>query len=164
MVMNATKAVRTVIKSFVKDDGQTSISCPSCGVVRAVSVDKFRHKQHLLNVRCKCLENFNVQLEFRKHFRKPTDLTGLYSILPPDAGGGRMVVKNISRSGVGFSVSGVHSVEIGQKATLKFTLDNRKQTELFKEVIVKAVNSNYIGCRFVANQAFEKELGFYLRP
>lgn len=162
--MNATRHVKTVVKSFVKDDGYTSIACPSCSTVHTVFVNNFRHKNHVINVRCKCLESFKVQLEFRKHFRKPADLNGVYSILPPEGGGGRMIIKNISRSGVGFAVSGKHSIKQKQTATLTFTLDNRKRTKLVKEVVIRAVNGNFIGCQFVENQAFEKELGFYLRP
>lgn len=152
------------VKAFVNDDGMASISCPSCGIVRPTSVAKFRHRQHILSVKCRCQVQFKVHLEFRKHFRKPTDLDGLYTILPPDAGGGKIKVKNISRSGIGFSVSGVHSIKKGQQAKIKFTLDNRKATELDKHVTIKSIKNNYIGCQFIENQAFEKELGFYLRP
>lgn len=152
------------VKAFVSDSGMTSISCPACGLVRETSVSKFRNQRHVLSVKCKCGITFKVHLEFRKFFRKPTDLEGVYTILPPDAGGGRVKVKNISRSGIGFSVSGRHDIKIGQNAKIKFTLDNRKSTELDKYVIIKSVNQNYIGCAFVENQDFEKELGFYLRP
>lgn len=152
------------VKSFVNDSGMTSISCPACGLVREASVAKFRNQRHVLAVKCKCNTTFKVHLEFRKYFRKSTELEGIYTILPPDAGGGQAKIQNISRTGIGFSVSGRHSIKIGQSAKVKFTLDNRKNTTLDKIVIVKAVRENYIGCAFVADQEFEKELGFYLRP
>lgn len=160
--MNATNMKS--VKAFVNDDGMTALSCPVCGLVRPTSVSKFRNKRHVLTVKCKCKENFKVHLEFRKHFRKSTDLEGLYSLLAPAAGGGRVKIQNISRSGVGFSISGMHSIKVGNLAKLKFTLDNRNATELDKQVTVKSITENYIGCEFIENQAFEKELGFYLRP
>ncbi len=162
--MNTHSKPITAVNAVVKDDGVAAITCPLCGVVRPTSVSKFKNKQHVLGVKCKCNENFKVHLEFRKHFRKNTDLEGIYAILPPDAGGGRIKIQNVSRSGVGFTVSGIHSIKIGQKAKVKFTLDNRKETELDKHVTIRSINKNYIGCEFQENQAFEKELGFYLRP
>ncbi len=152
------------VKAFVNDSGMASISCPACGLVREASVAKFRNQKHVLAVKCKCGVSFKIHLEFRKFFRKNTDLEGVYTILPPDAGGGRVQIKNISRTGIGFSVSGRHTIQIGQNAKLKFTLDNRKNTTLDKFVIIKSVDDNYIGCAFVEDQDFEKELGFYLRP
>lgn len=152
------------VKAFVNDQAMASISCPACGIVRTISVKKFKHKQHVLNVKCKCQLQFKAHLEFRKQFRKVTELDGLYVIQPPDAGGGRIKIKNISRSGIGFAVSGVHPIKLGQEARIKFVLDNRKATELDKYVTIMSIKGNYIGCQFVENQAFEKELGFYLRP
>lgn len=160
--MNATNMKS--VKAFVNDDGVTALACPVCGLVRPTSVSKFRNKRHVLSVKCKCSENFKVHLEFRKHFRKSTDIDGLYSLLAPAAGGGRVKIQNISRSGVGFSISGKHTIQIGNLAKLNFTLDNRNATELDKQVTIKSISENYIGCEFIENQAFEKELGFYLRP
>lgn len=160
--MNATN-IKSV-KAFVNDNGVTALACPVCGLVRPTSVSKFRNKRHVLSVKCKCNESFKVHLEFRKHFRKKTDLVGLYSLLPPAAGGGRVKIQNISRSGIGFSISGRHSIKVGNLAKLIFTLDNRNSTELDKQITIKSISENYIGCEFIENQAFEKELGFYLRP
>ncbi len=152
------------VKAFVNNSGISSISCPACGLVREASVAKFQNQRHVLSVKCKCGTNFKVHLEFRKFFRKNTDLEGVYTILPPDSGGGLAQIKNISRSGIGFCVSGKHTIQTGQNAKVKFTLDNRKSTTLDKFVIIKSVNDNYIGCAFIENQDFEKELGFYLQP
>ena len=55
-------------------------------------------------------------------------------------------------------------MEIGQLGSLVFTLDNRKKSVLFKKVIIKTVNGNQIGCEFLEDRAYEKELGFYLLP
>ncbi len=74
-----------------------------------------------------------------------------------------MQVINISRSGIGFSISGIHAITVGQKALLTFQLDDRKQTELSKQVIVRSVMQNTIGCEFIDHSQFEKDLGFYLQ-
>ena len=58
----------------------------------------------------------------------------------------------------------MHNLKIGQKALIDFVLDNNKSTRLSKEVEIRSVTDNYIGCQFVSHQVFEKDLGFYLQP
>ncbi len=88
----------------------------------------------------------------------------MYRIISEGGGGGSASIHNVSRGGLGFTVSGTHNIQIGQKALIDFVLDNHKSTRLSKEVEIKAVKDNYIGCEFISHQPFEKELGFYLQP
>jgi hypothetical protein len=155
-----------VQKTFVKTNNTASIRCPSCDLVKNIAVGKFRNStRHTLKTRCTCGATFLVALDFRRHYRKITDIFGMYSLLGACMGGsGKMKVTDISRSGVAFSVSGCHNIDVGQQALLNFRLDNKKQTELTKKVIVKNVNNNSIGCEFVNQTQIGKDLGFYLQP
>lgn len=150
-------------KSYVDNEGQAVIICPECFQKRTVPVDKFRGKQSTVKVRCSCSHLFQVNLEFRRHYRKDTTLDSRFQIRPPAKSGGISEITNLSLSGLCFTVRGVHDIQAGQLGTIEFTLDNRKQTELFKHVIVRNVTGNKIGCEFLDQQAFERELGFYLR-
>lgn len=152
-------------KSFVKTNDTASIRCPDCALVKSIAVGKFRNSRHTLKTRCSCGSTFLVALDFRRHYRKPTKIIGLYSLIaPPSNGGGQMQVNNISRSGVAFSVSGQHTIQVGQKVLLNFRLDDRKQTELTKKVLVKNIRDNSIGCEFINPNQIGKDLGFYLQP
>jgi len=151
-------------KSFVKSDDKAIIVCPECDTAKAISVAQFRHRLHVVKVKCNCGHVFEVHLEFRRHFRKPTELEGTYDLKPPATGGGIIKIINLSLSGACFEVRGTHGMEVGQLGSLVFTLDNRKKSVLFKKVIIKTVNGNQIGCEFLADRAYEKELGFYLLP
>jgi hypothetical protein len=153
-----------VQKSFVNSEGIATIKCPKCGVIKNLPAAEFRGRQHTLKVRCKCDYAWSILLDFRRHYRKKAELAGTYTLIPPASGSGGVTVLNISRSGVGFRVKGMHSIMIGQKARLRFTLDNKKQTPIDKNVIIKAVNAGYIGCEFIEDRAFDKDLGFYLQP
>lgn len=150
-------------KAFVKE-GIATICCPECGLVKNVSVAKFRQVQHTLKIKCSCNHSFKVMLDFRSHYRKQAELIGTYALMPPASGGGLMNITNISRSGMGFTVSGIHTIKIGDNARVAFTLDNRKKTKLNKQVTIRSIDKDYIGCEFVDQQAFEKDLGFYLQP
>lgn len=160
--MGSTRPVKE--KIFVSDDGLVTITCPECGLTRQARVDQYRGSKHTIKVNCSCGESFAIHLEFRRTYRKKTELRGTYRILSNNGGGGQATIQDISRTGIGFTVSGHHSLKPGQHALIDFTLDNRKQSRLQKEVIVRTVVANRIGCEFANQQAFEKDLGFYLQP
>jgi hypothetical protein len=149
-------------RAFVSDNGLATITCPNCGLTKQVPVANYCGKRQTVKVRCRCKESFSTQLDFRQSHRKRADLSGIYQILN-DRGGGIASIRDISKDGIGFTVSGTHNVKVGQKIQLVFSLDDRKQTPLQKQAVVRSVHKNRIGCEFSRMQAFEKDLGFYLR-
>jgi hypothetical protein len=152
------------VKTFVRAGGQATIICPNCNTAKNAKVNAYLHKKHRLNVRCRCNTVFTVLLEFRKHYRKATNLPGTYVVTNPKGGGGGMAhIQNISRSGIGFSVSGLHRMGLDQTLRIEFNLNDKNFTKVIKEAKIKAINDNYIGCQFLDNQPFEKALGFYLQ-
>ena len=150
-------------KSFVKTNDTASIRCPNCALVKNVPVGKFRNSQHSLKTRCRCDTVFMVSLDFRRHYRKPTTIDGVYTAIGGQGGGGQIQVDNISRSGVGFSLSGSHRMKVGQKALLIFTINDRKRTELTKKVIIRRIHDEKIGCEFANMNQIGKDLGFFLQ-
>jgi len=153
------------LKAFVRPDNTTTIVCPGCKEVKQISVAAYRHTKHSINIRCKCNTRFTVHLDFRNHYRKETDFPGTYRIIKPSGkGSGDIHICNISRGGIGFTVSGLHIMEPGQTLQLEFRLNDKKQTKLIKQARICTVDNNYIGCQFVDQDLMEKALGFYLRP
>lgn len=152
------------VKAFVRQDNTVTIVCPACKTPKNVSVANFKGKTHDLKVRCTCTHVFQVHLDFRQFYRKPTDLPGFYKTLKPVGhGGGVIHIKNVSLGGLGFTISGVNTIEVGHRLEISFQLDDKKKTAMKKEVVVQSVSDNFIGCRFISDQAYEKELGFYLK-
>jgi len=152
------------VKVFVRPDNTVTIICPSCNSAKQASVEPYRHKKHTLKVRCKCNTIFAVQLDFRRHYRKQTKLTGTYRVIdPPRAGDGVIHIRNISRSGIGFTVSGGHKMQKGQTVHLEFHDNDKHQTKLTKKARIRLIDNNYIGCQFIDQDLIEKALGFYLQ-
>ena len=152
------------VKTFVRYDDTVTIVCPACNLPKNVAVGSYRNKSHYLKVRCPCENVFRVHLDFRQFYRKPTDLPGMYKTLKPlGHGGGVVHIKNISQGGLGFTISGVNTIEVGHRLQIIFQLDDKKKTPLKKEVVVQTISENFIGCRFTSGQAYEKEIGFYLK-
>ncbi len=75
-----------------------------------------------------------------------------------------MTVHNISRTGLGFTVSGQHFMKKDQILQVEFHLDDHEKTKLVQKIRICSINNNYIGCEFTDLEFFAKKLGFYLRP
>ncbi len=160
--MAAKNDSRSAEKTYVKDDNKATIICPVCKMNRTVSVESLRNKQHHIKVRCSCGHSFEVDLEFRRHFRKETHLQGDYNI-ENDVGHTR--VTDLSIRGACFEVRGPHDLQPGMEGELVFTLDNRKMSILYRKVIIRSVRGSRIGCEFLEkNNPPNKELGFYMMP
>ncbi len=151
------------VKAFVRVDNTATIVCPACKKPKNVNVANFKQKKHYLKVRCICDTIFRVHLDFRRHYRKNTELPGQYRYVKPSGEGGSMIVKDISQSGLGFEVDGTHFIETEHVLKVTFELDNKKKTLIEKKVVVQSVDGGFIGCQFIEEQAYEKELGFYLK-
>jgi len=157
----------------VRKDNRVTLSCPSCLLVREISVDKYAGNKHFLTVNCPCGTTYGVNLNFRKHYRKEISIGGYYAfddedVGPTDSGNVPTVsincrIKNISMGGLGFTALSQVRVQVGDKLKVKFTLDKEPPETIEKEVIVKGIHDNYIGCEFIEQTGFsDRTLGFYL--
>ncbi|MDH4318685.1 MAG: PilZ domain-containing protein [Desulfobulbaceae bacterium] len=154
----------TTTKSFVRSDGSTTIICPKCRMAKNVPALQFKGKKHLLKVRCPCNETFEVQLDFRHHYRKKTTLPAQISFLDTPADGKISVqLSDISLSGIGFTINTPSLMTIGLDLVIEFNLDDKKNTLIKKKITVRNIREQAIGCEFTGNEAFEKRLGFYLQ-
>lgn len=153
----------TTVNAFVKANNTATIVCPSCRKAKNIHTSQVQASHRAFKVRCSCNTTFRVQLDSRKHYRKPVNLPGNYKIIRGGFGGGVMHVHNISMGGVGFTVSGAHQLKPGQTVTLDFQLTDKNKTQLSKKVLVKSVNGNNIGSEFSRDQIINKALGFFLR-
>jgi len=148
---------------YVRDGGHATIVCPTCGKAKTDPVSQFvRRNKRKLRVQCSCQARFIINLDYRRSFRKPTNIIGQYSINDASYGEGLAKVRDLSLLGISFETSQSHAMSIGQKGVIDFTLDNKKRSKLRKEFSVKSVNGNILGCEFMRDQAYEKDLGFYL--
>ena len=148
----------------IRDNNAATLVCPACGLVRQIAVAKFRNDRHTLAIRCRCGHVYSVLLDFRRHFRKPTSLAGTYvSRDPAGPGGGVIRILNISRSGVGFTVSGRHRILPGQELQIEFQLTDRNKSVLKRPAVVRTVQDNTVGCEFLCAGELDKALGFFLQ-
>ena len=148
---------------YVRQDGNVTFICPSCNRVSIVSVSKFKGQRHTIKIRCNCSNQFVTNLDFRQHYRKPTNIKGSYSLIQPAQAGGEVIVRNISLGGISFEVLGAHYIKEGDTGKINFVLDNKNKTQLERRFTVQSVNGQVVGCKFIKDREYDKELGFYMR-
>jgi predicted RNA-binding Zn-ribbon protein involved in translation (DUF1610 family) len=154
----------TVKKLYVDDAGMVTFLCPKCGDSRKQSVEKSRDVIGLTKMSCICGYVSEVQLEFRKFFRKDTELEGLYYRSIPEGHWGKMIVKDLSILGCRFEMRRKELLGEGEEIKLQFTLDNPRRSIIRKKAIVSEVEGSNVGCKFVDLPGYiDSELGFYLR-
>ena len=152
-------------KVFVDEDDKVVLACPQCGNTKRVNLSSLKgYNKKNLKVKCTCSSHFAVSLEYRKYRRKKTNLEGTYEILSKGSKKDLMQVANLSIGGIGFSTRSFGTVSVGDRMKLSFTLDDKKQSEVEKEVVVRHVFGNYVGCEFIDTSQHDSNLAFYLMP
>lgn len=154
----------TVKKLYVDDAGMVTFFCPKCGDSRKQSVDKYRDVTGLIKMSCICGNATEVKLEFRKFFRKDTELQGLYYRTTPDGHWAKMIVRNLSMVGCKFEMIRNDLLEEGEEINIQFTLDNPRSPIIRKKAVVSLVEGRSVGCKFCDPPGYiDSEIGFYLR-
>jgi transcription elongation factor Elf1 len=69
----------TVKKVYVHADGLVLFVCPNCGEVQRAQAQVYKNIKGPINIQCKCGTTYEVEVEFRKLFRKEVKLDGIYS-------------------------------------------------------------------------------------
>ena len=154
---------KSIKKLFVSPENKVQIVCPNCDFSNNLSVLKFRNRKHLLKIKCKCGHFFKVQLEFRKYFRKETDLYGICELDGAGPDGWNVSINNVSLGGACLEFQGTHHFKVGEEGILRFFLDDQNQTFLNRPIVIRSVGRDQITCQFFGENEFQKDLGFYLQ-
>jgi hypothetical protein len=161
-------------KIFVGLDGKVSVTCPRCGKSErgpASFIDK-----HEMTIECTCRYVFGIQLEFRKGFRKETNLNGFIEAISKEERWAKLIwqsrspvdqsvnckVTNLSRLGLGVSTMRRLLINKGDWVKVEFTLDDSASNRMLKKGIVRVAKGNYLGCEFFDEEKNDPKIGFYL--
>lgn len=157
----------------VNKENLAAIKCPHCGIMKLISVAKFKGHKHSLKVRCTCGESFSAALDFRERYRKSTNLDALYAKIDMDLRRVEMQepnlkckVADLSLSGLALSINGAHDLRVGDDVIVRFSLDDQVNTEIKRRATVRVIGQGFVGCQFAESDspAYDKALGFYLMP
>ncbi|MEW5736374.1 MAG: hypothetical protein AB1921_16125 [Thermodesulfobacteriota bacterium] len=151
-------------KLYLDEKGVGTVLCPECHTSHEVNFSMYKGERQVLQVECPCGPVKDVELEFRKAFRKDTKLFGHYQKRGPLDEKGTIKVGNLSLGGIGFTVYGAHSLAVGDRLTVDFILDDAAKSRIEKTVEVRNVMGKTIGGKFIQPAgATDASLGFYLK-
>lgn len=152
-------------KVYVDENSKAAIICPHCGKATIVDASTYRTSAGNRNVNFDCLRcesEFTVFLDFRLYYRKTTSLKGLCYMADTNIYK-KIIVENISKTGVGFTVDGLLRVKPDDLLDVQFNLDDEQNTFIRKRVVIRFIRENYIGAEFCESIKYYKEIGFYLK-
>ena len=150
-------------KIYVSCDDTAVISCPHCDHQKTVPVGSYKGKTRV-KIKCGCKNVLDVNLEFRRNVRKKTNLSGKFTNHSQKNIRGDIIVKNLSMSGLNFVSMDIDKFMNGDETTVSFKLDNADRATIKKNIIVRVINENSVGCEFgkSSDDLPGGPLGFYV--
>ncbi len=150
-----------VQKVFITSSGKAKLTCPECGNTKQIDVNKHeivKKKTGKLKVKCPCSHSFSVIFERRHHVRKAVDFPGNLVM------GNKKYpinVTDISRMGLKIRTKGLLDLNIGDKVTIEFALDDPGRSKVSKVVFIRKIEDINLGVEFASSDHYDK-FGPYL--
>lgn len=132
-------------------------------MLREVSFARFKNVKHEIVTKCSCGKQFIAKLNFRQHYRKPVTLVGQFMNLNSEIDAWTPAkILDLSMGGLRLQMEFTTNVRTDDTLRVRFKLDGKKTIAINKQVNVRFIDGNTIGCEFIDLALEEKELGFYL--
>lgn len=149
-------------KCFVLREDVAVIRCPFCGFSKAQKVTSFRGKRNCFKAKCRCANLFEVELDFRQHYRKVLELP-VSCVKYTEKGATKIdtILLDISMSGIRLSDKDKR-FSVGDMLEVSFCLDSKQEKMIKKKVIIRNIFQEKVGCEFTEKEDFAKEIGFFL--
>src|SRR5438093_11964774 len=105
--------------------GTLTLACEECHRSKTLQAVDVKDLPQPLKVRCPCGALFGVTVVIRPFYRKKTQLPGTYAKREAQTGHileqGRMIVEDISRTGLGLRTGCKHNVRVNDVLLVTFT-------------------------------------------
>ncbi|MGB3222136.1 MAG: PilZ domain-containing protein [Desulforhopalus sp.] len=172
-------------KVYLEDNNVVTVSCPKCKKTRKIDATPYLKKEGLvqLTFRFKCNScdcghkdcsgcngsdcsnghSNSFILERRKFYRKKVNLSG--SIIGNSGKRYSIRVRDLSRTGLKMKVLSPHAFQVDERILVEFFLDDVKETQINKEVVIRKTDDKEVDGEFLATEGFDnndKIIGFYL--
>jgi len=148
-----------------------TLACEECHRSKTLKAADLKDLPQPLKVRCPCGALFGATIVIRPFYRKKTQLPGTYARREAQTNKileqGRMIVEDISRTGLGLRTLDKHNVRLNDVLLVTFALNDQQKTAIRKAVRVRRIDDCCIGGEFLDHDAYtdtNRILGFYLMP
>jgi hypothetical protein len=164
-VLIAEKDMQPIV---VTRDNKAVLTCPACDRTKIIDVSPYiKHSRAVkIKIKCPCGHHHPVALERRRHFRKTVNFQGSFAGTGRHKGGmGKMVVRDLSQTGLKFQINDTTSLCIGDTILVAFELDDSKRSPIRKESVVRRTDGADLGVEFLSADPSDpntQAIGFYL--
>lgn len=157
--------METEVKKIYADvNGIVTFVCQTCGHIEKDQASKYKDRKGPVHIQCKCGTAYYAEVEFRKFYRKKTNLQGVYASVKLANGWQKIIIKNLSLEGCQFQAVNLFDLIPGDEIKIEFRLDDVKKSLIRKKAVIRSVNNFSVGCKFKELPGtFDPDLGFYLR-
>ena len=157
-------------KIYINSDNTATFTCPECGKTKNADVSRFANREKTVKIKatCACGHSYNVFLERRRQFRKNTNLPGIFRCTPESTRvlttpyKDQMLVVDISRTGLRLKILSMPNLHVGDQLNVEFNLDDKNQSLISRDVIIKNINAPYVGVQYAQRTHHDSIIGFYL--
>lgn len=169
---------------YINSENKATIACPGCGREKTIDASKFMKRDGPVKIKYKfkcdhCARKLKkpndlnpddtpahtsiVVLERRKFYRKKVNLAGIF--VDQRGKKGIIVITNLSRSGLKFSLKSPWPFQLEDKISVEFHLDNTQRTFIKKDSKIKKIDDMVVSVKFSSTNTYsesDKSIGFYL--
>lgn len=150
---------------YVTSNNTVTICCSQCKRSKDVDVSRFKgHKD--VRIKCPCGNSWRIQIEYRREYRKKTNLSGSYKVFPKDKSpgdAGIMTVVDLSFHGLRIKFKDLpFDLNVGDLLKVKFNLDDKNYSLVERDVVVKSIDLPYARATFRRASKEDSAIGFYL--
>jgi len=154
--------------ALLKDGKTANVACRNCNRQKLIDISEIRTLGTRIKATCVCGNEMFFKVELRREHRKTVNLEGVFirgpgdriAVKSDDWGGIR--INNLSRNGIGFKFLDNQDIRVKDRFRVKFALDNTARSVIQKEVVVRSVTDEFVGCQFTSTDACDVTLGFYM--
>ena len=154
--------------ALLKDGKTANVACKNCNRQKLIDISEIRTLGTRIKATCICGHEMFFKVELRREHRKTVNLEGVFIRGPGDRiamksdDWGGIRINNLSRNGIGFKCLDNQDIRVRDSFRVKFTLDNTARSVIQKEVVVRSVTDEIVGCQFTGTDTCDVTLGFYM--
>ncbi len=133
---------------YLNKNNEGTIVCPQCSKAKQIKGSRFK-KNKPIKLTCVCKHIFHIQLEQRRSYRKPVNLSGRFEKVYPDSGvKGETEIRDISATGLKLKTNITAHLHEDDIVRISFALDDQKKSRVDVEAMVRNVRGPHVGLEF----------------
>lgn len=148
------------IQLNAESEGQ--VSCAQCGIVITINASECKSVSGPMVIKCPCGIVFHTDLNKRRYIRKNAEFHGVYIKEADRKKTGKILVENISPTGVRFKTIFRHDLAVNDIIQIKFAMNDEHRTVVSEQVRVRYVRGYQIGARFMKVDTYKAALSTFL--